>query len=377
MRVTSIGEEIGRGAFAVVHRACVAADDADGQPLDVVIKMSRTESSSIPWEASVLDHVRTHAPPPAPVLAPLWAGDVLRTTADGSVQRTPSMILRRAAGGDALQWIAAQVYPIPVSTCVSVCRDLVRSLHAFHSNGIAHLDVSLENILFIDNHRCCLSDAGMARNLMPAMHMWSQMPSALVVDALDAFVRAEVYKLVLSGASEEEVATLIQCKMQVAASTQRVLASLRRLADLAPELRRTEAWEQYHRCTLRVSSMCAQLDAAWYSVEPVAPFGRKPYRPPESLVCHSVPTDLLAWDVWTLGVCMFAVMFRRLPFDSVQCVRFEHFKRSNCGVASLLTADQRGRYPAELLQIVDACLTIRPSERIRTRDLAKHPLFAH
>jgi serine/threonine protein kinase len=374
-RVLSVGEEVGRGSFAYVCKAVVSIGGAERD--DVVVKVSRLPSSlSIMWESHVLLHVRHYSPPHVQLLAPLWTG-----RADlGARGVALASVLPLARGGDAIRWVGAQPRPLPAASAAAVFRDLAHTLHAFHSNGVAHMDICMENLLFIDGDRCCIADAGLAINLVPRHDFWKCMRAECSIAALFEYKKWEAYCIITSSHDNdminEAIATKIR-QMDHMPFAKGVREELQRIVDSPPESRRHEAWTHMYACALRMSSICAKSAAegqAWYKHKTIQRIGRAQYCPPESTYCRHAPVDPLAWDVWALGVCMYAFLFRAMPFQSMNCHGFSAFAAR--GIDAIVPQDQRGVVPADALDLVERCLRVDPGERIRAQDIMRHPFLA-
>jgi serine/threonine protein kinase len=377
MKILEIGEEVGRGSFAIVRRAVVQTED--GSASHAVIKMSRhAGSSSVAWESSVLAHVKKYSPAHVRLLAPMWTGLVSHE----SCAPVLSAVYPFASGGDAIQWLSTRPLPISQSTMAGVWRDLAHALHAFHSHGIAHMDICVENILFDELDRCHIADAGLATNLMPTHDFWRRMKSSSAIAALQEFKKHELYKKTLGNDSEEE--QLVYSRRKIAeleriSHTSHIRDQLRNFIDLPSDERVREARRYVYESTLNVSSICAQSASPrqeWYQKYTIGNVGRIPYRPPESEYSKFAPIDLFAWDVWTLGICMYALLFKRLPFESTHCERAALFRDKAVGIAAITPETELNQWPLSAIDLIDKCLCIHPEKRIRASEMVHHPFIA-
>jgi len=72
------------------------------------------------------------------------------------------IVMEYCNGGDLLTWL--QSHPdgrVPASVALGLCRQVAQGLRFLHQSGIAHRDVSLENVL-LQNRTCKLSDFGLS-----------------------------------------------------------------------------------------------------------------------------------------------------------------------------------------------------------------------
>jgi len=357
-----------------VHKAVVSAEGAERA--DVVIKISRHPSSlSVLWESHVLSHVRRYSPPDIQLLEPLWAGRAHVADRRDAI----CAVIPYAPGGDAINWVQKQTYPLTKDRTREIFADIANTLHAFHSNGIAHLDICMENLLFSSAGRCCIADAGLASNLMPKHYYWHSMRAACSVAALHEYKKWEAYSMIASSYNQDEINAYIKRKitqMEHMPFAANIRAELGRIIESPPHSRLQEAWTEMYGCILRMSSICAKSSSGsydWYEHKLLQRIGRVQYRPPESEFCRYSPVDPLAWDVWTMGICMYAFVFRSMPFESTRCPRFAIF--STHGLAAIIPEDQRSAAPDEALEVIELCLRINPSTRIKTSQLLRHPFL--
>jgi len=90
----------------------------------------------------------------------------------------------------------------------------------------------------------------------------------------------------------------------------------------------------------------------------LSPAGTLEYIPPEAL--HNNYTASAAFDVWALGVLLFAIVAHRFPFDSVDGIRAGQFALSR-------------RFSSGLGAFMRRLLQSDPAKRITMRDILNDP----
>lgn len=271
-RFVSIGHEIGTGSFArvregiirtgndllyqvVLKMARVGADDMSLTHRDVY----RSPTDAIQWECAVYDFLHSHCARYGLCARPmraLWVGFL--SAPDG--HKVCTAVFPRAVC-DGLQWLTTRRQR-DVSFR-KVFNDLAQSIHSYHHAGIAHLDVSLENVLWMPDGTFVIADAGLSQSAVP---------------------RASYVSTVASGNEYE-----------------RKLCDAARCADLARSIGQEKTWFQHMRIAYK---------------------GKQPYQPPED--GDSGLVDPFAWDMWMLGVCFFTIVWKRYPFTRAE--QYEAFR---------------------------------------------------
>jgi len=149
-----IMEELGRGAFGVVHRAreistgknwaikiCRFADEADKVPVHREVEIMRK-----------LQHPR-----------------VLQLHEVFDVKGEMSLIIQFVSGGNLLERVTSLGFNLTENTCAYLMRQICEALAYIHSQRVAHLDLKPDNILFVTrtSKKIKLIDFGVSRQLKP------------------------------------------------------------------------------------------------------------------------------------------------------------------------------------------------------------------
>lgn len=107
--------------------------------------------------------------------------------------------------------------------------------------------------------------------------------------------------------------------------------------------------------------------------------GSKSYCPPEMLAAQ--PYDAFAADVWSLGVCLFALLAGFFPYEEASAARDWRFNKASKaqlkGLSNTRTIfgfySRPCPFSAELVELLDGLLRIDPSRRLTLRKVAASP----
>lgn len=149
-------EKLGEGGFGEAWLA------TDGEGRRVVLKFPAALGgagalAALRREVEVFERLSAEFDPAAPPpIVPLLA-DMLE-------RDPPALVMEHMAGGDLRQYMRIQGGPVPVSSTNRIVADILQALKFAHARGVAHRDLSPENVLF-DNvdYRWKVADFGLAR----------------------------------------------------------------------------------------------------------------------------------------------------------------------------------------------------------------------
>ena len=104
--------------------------------------------------------------------------------------------------------------------------------------------------------------------------------------------------------------------------------------------------------------------------------GSKSYCPPEMLAAQ--PYDAFAADVWSLGVCLFALLAGFFPYEEASAARDWRFNKASKaqlkGLSNTRTIfgfySRPCPFSDELVELLDGMLRIDPSRRLTLRKVA-------
>ena len=144
-----LGEQLGRGGMATVHRA---SDTQLGR--DVAIKLMRDDlAGDGVFEARFVNEARSAASISHPNVV-----TVLDFGTDGP---GPYLVMELVEGGDLAKLIEAEG-PLPLRRAARIAADVASALQAAHAHGIVHRDVKPGNILLDADGRPRVADFGIA-----------------------------------------------------------------------------------------------------------------------------------------------------------------------------------------------------------------------
>ena len=155
----TLHEEVGRGAFAVVHRATQTSLDRE-----VAVKIIRAELANQPdFVRSFEIEARAISRIEHPNVVPLY-----------DYWRDPDracLVMRFMPGGSLGERL--ENGPLQVPSALDLVDDIASALTAAHQRGVVHRDVKPANILFDDLDRPYLSDFGVALDLTSPEASWT------------------------------------------------------------------------------------------------------------------------------------------------------------------------------------------------------------
>ena len=86
--------------------------------------------------------------------------DALLVKSNGTQVRVAYMALELLEGGELFDFIALRYFDQPI--CRFFFKQMLNTLHVFHSRGVSHRDLKPENIMLDDNFNVKIADFGFA-----------------------------------------------------------------------------------------------------------------------------------------------------------------------------------------------------------------------
>ncbi|VVB05169.1 unnamed protein product [Arabis nemorensis] len=151
------GETIGHGTFSTVSKATNTKDSDDFPSLIAVKSADSYGAASIANEKSVLDSLGD-----CPEIVRCYGED--QTVENG--EKLHNLLLEYASRGSlATQLKKLNGEGLPESAVRNHTKSVLRGLRHIHSNGFAHCDIKLGNILLFDDGSVKIADFGLARKI--------------------------------------------------------------------------------------------------------------------------------------------------------------------------------------------------------------------
>lgn len=347
---------------------------------DIIAKHSLpTEESEqvLLWEVSVALTMRSDA------FAPRWIGRLI-------CDDTPRVVFAMTRfSSDAFDWRTARL-AVRMSDVRQIARCVIREMRRMHENGIAHMDISLENILVQTNADgdcidAVICDPGLSHALLPS----AEFASSMTEEERDAVhVTAKRSRKMMRGTGWERSDDLdiqsLELQSPATAEPDSADPSIGVPIEQNMEARQV-ATIRSHLERIRLSSLCASIARdksvkQWYRPVTDVPIIKMVYQAPE-IIRRERSIDPLACDVWSFGVCMFALAFGRMPFNVAASSdhSFDTFTKDGRLRDVLRRA---GGIPLHsvnedrIIDMIQKCLRIDPASRLTVHELCTHP-FAY
>lgn len=145
-------EQLGRGAFGIVHRA---REILTGKIFAVKLIKTTDESDKAPIHREV------------EIMRQLQHPRVLQLHEVFDTKGETALVIQFVSGGDLLERISSADFVFNESVCIYLLKQICQALEFIHSKNIAHLDIKPENVLFLTrkSKKIKLIDFGVSRQL--------------------------------------------------------------------------------------------------------------------------------------------------------------------------------------------------------------------
>lgn len=108
--------------------------------------------------------------------------------------------------------------------------------------------------------------------------------------------------------------------------------------------------------------------------------GTPKYRAPEIELCHGPPYQGEGADLFSLGVCLFAIVTGKFPFEHATCID-KHYKHLiNARHDSFWSEHEKHlqvNLSPDLKELIQEMLEPEPTLRLSMAEVAAHPYFSH